>query len=873
MFSVDDNGDGIVIKGYEGDNSDLYIPCEIHGMPVTAIAYEAFMGQSFITVTLPPTMQHIASRAFADCTIGRAYYNGAADAWMYGVMLEPENAALEHALVLQHEDYIIKPYDPNGYGLTIVGYVGSYTDDIRIPSEIYGLSVAGIGTDAFRGLNIGTITFPETITYIADGAFADCTIERACLCNYSTADWYRIQIGWNNDALTNAMIHGFDWYTYQIDNGNATIVGTIPGYEPPTVFDIPDYLGGYPVTTIASYAFEGHWVDTVTLPTTITHIESNAFANCGLYRAYYAGRPEEWANVSVDPDNTDLLGAMTFREEGFWYQINADSTVTIRACDEYYEILHLRIPAKLGGYPVSAIEYQALNVYTYLESLYLPKSVTSIGYDALPTSLRTIYYGGSEADRNQMYIEDYAAQSCTWIYDVVSHGDDNGFSYCVKTDNTVAILKYLREELSVTVPAEIEGYPVTAIADYAFEGCWSIESITIPEGVTTIGDYAFYLCSALRDVSLPSTLTAIGNYAFCNCGALESVTIPEGVKTIGNYAFWWCSAMTSVTISEGVTTIGTHVFAECDNLYYIRLPKSLKTIDYIAFYGAPAYYIYYAGSKTDRQAMTIEDGSILDYNTFWYYNVASIGLTLEDVHQSDEDIYAYFITHDGTATITECITVDTHIEIPSTLGGYPVTAIENASFWGAANAQSIVIPDSVISIAPRAFENTAYYKDDANWDNYGLYIGDVLIQVKDVKSDRFTVRGGTRLIADEAFGGGIMTIAMPKSVTVIGNNAFNIGASSALCGIYYGGSEADWNAMAFGENADISDSVMIHYTNTVLGDTDGDGVITTSDCRVALTCALNSHPTEEELAQLDVNGDGKVSTKDVRIMMIQALST
>ena len=87
------------------------------------------------------------------------------------------------------------------------------------------------------------------------------------------------------------------------------------------------------------------------------------------------------------------------------------------------------------------------------------------------------------------------------------------------------------------------GSNVTSIGNYAFDCCYTLESVTIPSGVTSIGDYAFDSCYILESVTIPSGVTSIGNYAFQYCYALESVTIPSGVTSIGNYAFQACYAL------------------------------------------------------------------------------------------------------------------------------------------------------------------------------------------------------------------------------------------------------------------------------------------------------------------------------------------
>ncbi len=54
--------------------------------------------------------------------------------------------------------------------------------------------------------------------------------------------------------------------------------------------------------------------------------------------------------------------------------------------------------------------------------------------------------------------------------------------------------------IEVLIPSSIENYPIISIADYAFNGCTELVSISIPKGVETIGSAAFGFCDSLTDV-------------------------------------------------------------------------------------------------------------------------------------------------------------------------------------------------------------------------------------------------------------------------------------------------------------------------------------------------------------------------------------
>ena len=146
---------------------------------------------------------------------------------------------------------------------------------------------------------------------------------------------------------------------------------------------------------------------------------------------------------------------------------------------------------------------------------------------------------------------------------------------------TGKITGFKGEITDVTIPREIEGVPVTAIASYAFKPNYSMTSVVIPESVTTIESEAFSLCKSLSKVVLPESLTSIGELAFAQSG-LTSLMIPGGVKEIGKDLFQNCKYLSAVMVSEGVEEIGG--FDGCINLTSVLLPSSLKRIQAEAFY-------------------------------------------------------------------------------------------------------------------------------------------------------------------------------------------------------------------------------------------------------------------------------------------------
>ena len=120
---------------------------------------------------------------------------------------------------------------------------------------------------------------------------------------------------------------------------------------------------------------------------------------------------------------------------------------------------------------------------------------------------------------------------------------DSYFTFALNEDKQSYSVKEANKKISgvIAIPKAHNDLPVTSIGDWSFQGCYSLESITIPDSVTSIGKQAFSGCYSLSSITIPDSVTFIGEQAFSDCTSLTSMTIPDSVTSIDTRAFSGCT--------------------------------------------------------------------------------------------------------------------------------------------------------------------------------------------------------------------------------------------------------------------------------------------------------------------------------------------
>lgn len=262
---------------------------------------------------------------------------------------------------------------------TITKYNGTDTV-VVIPSKINGVTVTTIGTDAFLGLNITSVTIPANVTEIGANAFAGCT--NLTSVNYA-GDWSNLTIQSGNPAVQDAANAPLFDFAFTTDN-TAVIVTNYKYKGTAADVTIPSRYKGKPVTMIDHAAFHNSAVTSVTIPDSVTSIHDSAFAYCSSL-----------TNISI-PNSVTAIGSFAFEGCTKLESITLPSSLLTISEFLFYDCSQLttiHIPDS-----VSSIRTYAFYNCGKLETIRIPVSVTSIGsyaFDDCPSSM-TVTYSGSK---------------------------------------------------------------------------------------------------------------------------------------------------------------------------------------------------------------------------------------------------------------------------------------------------------------------------------------------------------------------------------------------------------------------------------------------------------------------------------------------
>ena len=395
----------------------------------------------------------------------------------------------------------------------------------------------------------------------------------------------------------------------------------------------------------------------ITIPESVEHVDTGAFSECDTLKNFNG----KWASDDGQylVNDTELLYYITTDLASLTIPLN----ITVIGSGAFF------------GSTMSGIVTIPANVTTIKDYAFAYcNNVSLFKFDSMtPPMLDNTAFEG--VDNIQISIPNEVVEvveaylTCDWPYDyrraIIELADINNIPNCCRlyyttfgnqkldiypVDGRIVLLHDYSDGQGVVVFFEL----LTTIGDFAFDSCWNLESITIPDSVTTIGQWAFSYCESLESVIIPDSVISIGEAAFCCCENLESITIHNGVTTIGAAAFDHCISLTSITIPDSVTSIGGHTFSYCSSLECVAIPNGITKIEGYTF--------------TDCSSLT--------------------NITIPESATTIGD-RAFF-----------CCSSLTNITIPDS-----VTTIGEDAFNGCRSLESVTIGDSVTSIGQWAFNS------------------------------------------------------------------------------------------------------------------------------------------------------------------------
>lgn len=531
-----------------------------------------------------------------------------------------------------------------------------------------------------------------------------------------------------------------------------------------------------------------------------------------------------------DDDETETPGPGAMTAERL---PGSDECVITGHTGTYSGVLTIPSEMEVGGtvYTVTEIAEGAFAGCKQVTEIVIPDTVRSIGLGAFSgcdalTKITLPFVGGSAG--SQTYIGH--------LFGAVSFSENR---------------LYVPESLTTVVLSDA----CTSIGAFAFDSCENLTVVQFGAGLDSIGNYAFAHCG-LTVSEVPGTVTTMGIGAYAGC-PIEELLLPfvgasmNGSNGYLGYLFgatdyaqngdFVPETLNMVEIADGCTAIGQGAFNNCTSLSSIVLPDSIVSIGRDAFTNTTFYneqpdgLVYvgrvlytYKGEMTDTDITLRADTVAIAGGAFEGHGITSITIPegVTNIGQGafrDSQLSTLELSFIGSSAdagsssnffgyIFGASSAEENADyVPQTLHSVTLrdgctVGIGDRAFYGCEDLTSVVIGDSVNSIAKTAFSgclqlesitvaagNASYRNDsglvyNAAGDDLiavpGAITGNlVLLNIHAIEAEQFrncdgitgiTLPGTIESIGDYAFAGAtsMATINFPDSLNAVGYQAF-----------------------------------------------------------------------------------------------------
>ncbi len=426
-----------------------------------------------------------------------------------------------------------------------IEYIGHHAfEECSSLSEFDFTGIKSIYSDAFAGTAFTELDFSEFDDIkLAGGSFAECI------------DLEKVILPKNLEVLSD---------------------GLFAGCEKLTDVTLPDA-----VTVIENSVFEMCAITSMDIPEGVTSIGDSAFAKCAYLE-----------NVSF-PSTLNTIKSKAFYKCTALSEVKVPDSVTALGTNAFFECTALT-KVEIGD-GVTSIPSSCFANCKSLKEVKLPSTLKSIFDFAFENCTSLEALGLSD---NVHHIDDGAFLNCISLKDfdfpagLTYLGEESFYNTAITKFVCPEGLKKLEyATFAASALREIVfNENLTEIGGSAFFACENLEKVVIPDNVLKIKGNAFGSCHNLKEVEIPGSVSSIEKQAFVNCRSLEILILNEGITEIREDAFAECYALTSVVIPESVVSIEARAFCSCSALVDIDLPEhSMCAIYYNAFSGTAAY--------------------------------------------------------------------------------------------------------------------------------------------------------------------------------------------------------------------------------------------------------------------------------------------